>query len=112
LTSFVKKFGNPKTSLSCGLEWLSIDNLKKLKNNSRPGGEGEMIAIMKRKRDIMDYDPIEMITGAGLVFMSISSNGRITKFNPERHWIGGVVKGGHEADCLAQGKGWLIEKEF
>ena len=40
-------------------------------------GEGEVIAVMKRKRDIMDYDPNQMITGAGLVFMMISSNGRI-----------------------------------
>ena len=63
-----------------------------------------MIAIMKRKRDIMDYDPIQMITGAGLVFMMISLNSRITKFDPVRCWIGGVVKSGHEADCLAQGK--------
>jgi len=75
-----------------------------LENNARPGGEGEIIAVMKRKRDIMDYDPIQMIAGAGLVFMMISSNGRITKFNPERCWIGGVIKGGYEADCLAQGK--------
>jgi len=42
----------------------------------------------------------------------ISLNGRITEFNPERHWIGGVVKGGHEADCLVQGKWQLIEKEY
>ena len=48
MTSFDKKFGHPKTSLSCELEWLSISNLKKLENNARPG-EGEMIAIMKRK---------------------------------------------------------------
>jgi len=104
LTSCDKKFGNPKTSLSCGLEWLSIGNLKKLENNARPGGEGEMIAIMKRKRDIMDYNPIQMIAGAVLVFMMISPNGRITKFDPERCWIGGVIKGGHEVDRLAQGK--------
>jgi len=78
LTSFDKKFSNPKISLSCGLEWLSIRNLKKLENNARPGGEGEMIAIMKRKRDIIDYDPIQMIAGPGLVFMAISLNGRIT----------------------------------
>ena len=103
MTSFDKKFGSPKTSLSCGLEWLLISNSKKLKNNARPGGEGEMIAIMKRKRDIMEYDQIQMIVGAGLVFMVISSNGRITGFDPERHWIGGVIKGGHEADHLAQG---------
>jgi len=45
-----------------------------------------------------------MITSAGLVFMVISLNGRITKFDPEMHWIGSVVKGGHEADRLAQGK--------
>jgi len=30
LTSCDKKFGNPKTSLSCGLEWLLISNPKKL----------------------------------------------------------------------------------
>jgi len=77
------------------VEWLSIGNSKKLKNNARPGGEDEMLAIMKRKRDIMDYNPIQMIAGTGLVFMAISLNGRITEFNPERHWIGGVVKGGH-----------------
>ena len=81
-----------------------IGNSKKLENNARPGGEGETIAVMKRKRDIMDYDPIQMIIGAGLVFMMISPNGRITKFNPIRHWIGGVVKSGHKAVCLAQGK--------
>ena len=104
MTSYDKKFGNPKTSLSCGLEWLLIGNSKTLENNARPGGEGEIIAVMKRKRDIMDYDPIQMIAGAGLVFMMISSNGRITKFNPERCWIGGVIKGGYGADCLAQGK--------
>jgi len=104
LTSCDKKFGNPKTSLSCGLEWLSIGKPKKLENNAGPGGEGEMIAIMKRKRDIMDYNPIQMITGAGLVFMMISPNSRITKFDPIRCWIGGVVKGGHEANHLAQGK--------
>jgi len=104
LTSCDKKFSNPKTSLSCGLEWLSISNLKKLENNAGPGGEGEVIAIMKRKRDIMDYNPIQMIAGAGLVFMMISPNSRITEFDPVRCWIGGVVKGGHEADRLAQGK--------
>ena len=104
MTSCDKKFSNPKTSLSCGLEWLSIGNLKKLENNAGPGGEGEIIAVMKRKRDIMDYDPIQMITGPGLVFMMINLNGRITKFNPVRHWIDGVIKSGHEADCLAQGK--------
>ena len=104
MNSCDKKFGNPKTSLSCGLEWLSIGNLKKLKNNARPGGEGEMIAIMKRKSDIMDYDPIQMITGAGLLFMMISLNDRITKFDPVRCWIGGAVKSGHEAVHLAQGK--------
>ena len=104
MTSCDKKFGNSQTSLSYGLEWLLISNSKKLENNARPGGEGEMIAIMKRKRDIMHYDPIQMIASAGLVFMMISPNGRITKFDPERCWIGGVVKGGHEADCLAQGK--------
>jgi len=54
LTSSDKKFGNPKTSLSCGLEWLLIGNPKKLENNAGPGGEGEMIAVMKRKRDIVD----------------------------------------------------------
>jgi len=59
---------------------------------------------MKRKKDIMDYNPIQMITGAGLVFMRISSNGRITAFNPQMHWIGGVIKGGHEVGHLAQGK--------
>ena len=69
LTSFDKKFSNPKASLSCRLEWLLISNLKKLENNTRPGGEGEMIAVMKREKDIVDYDPIQMITGAGLVFM-------------------------------------------
>ena len=63
-----------------------------------------MIAIMERKRDIMDYNPIQMIASAGLVFMMISPNGRITKFDPVRHWIGGVVKSGHEANFLAQGK--------
>jgi len=72
LTSCDKKFGYPKTSLSHGLEWLSIGNPKKLENNTGPGGEGEMIVVMKRKRDIMDYDPIQMIAGAGLVFMMIS----------------------------------------
>jgi len=104
LTSSDKKFGNPKTSLSCELEWLLISNTKKLENNAGPGGEGEMIAIMKRKRNIMDYDPIQMIASAGLVFMMISLNSRITESNPVRHWIGGVIKNGHEADCLAQGK--------
>jgi len=59
--------------------------LKKLENNARPGGKGEMITVMKRKRDIMDYDPIQMITGAGLVFMMINLKGRITEFYPERH---------------------------
>jgi len=103
LTSFDNKFCNPKVSLSCGLEWLLISNSNKLKNNARPGGEGEIITIMKRKRDIIGYDPIQMITGAGLVFMVISLNGRITKFDIERCWIGGIVKGGHEADCLEQG---------
>jgi len=49
LTSFDKKFGDLKTSLSCGLEWLLISNSKKLENNARPGGEGEMIAVMKEK---------------------------------------------------------------
>ena len=78
MTSCDKKFGYPKTSLSHGLEWLSIGNPKKLENNTGPGGEGEMIAIMKRKRDIIDYDPIQMIAGPGLVFMAISLNGRIT----------------------------------
>jgi len=91
LTSFDKKFGNPKTSLSCGLEWLFIGNLKKLKNNARPGGESKIITFMERNRDIMDYDPIQMITGAGLVFMVIGLNGRITEFNPERCWIGDIV---------------------
>jgi len=67
--------------------------LNKLENNAR-SGEGGMTAVMKRKRYIMDYDPIQMITGAGLVFMMISLNG----------WIGGVIQGGHEADHLAQGK--------
>jgi len=45
-----------------------------------------------------------MIAGAGLAFMGIITNGRITKFNPVRHWIGGIVKGGYEADHLATGK--------
>jgi len=81
LTSCDKKFSNPKTSLSCGLEWLSIGNSKKLVNNAGPGGEGEVIAIMKRKRDIMDYNPIQIIASAGLVFMMISLNGRIAKFD-------------------------------
>jgi len=103
MTSFDKKFSNPKASLSYGLEWLSIGNSKKLKNNARPG-EGVLITVMKEKGDIMDYDPIQMITGAGLVFMAIGLNGRVTKFDPERCWIGGVIKGGHEADCLVQGK--------
>jgi len=58
---------------------------------------------MKRKGDIIDYDPIQMIAGAGLVFMVISSNGRIAEFDPERSWIGGVIKGGHEADCFTRG---------
>ena len=62
-----------------------------------------MIAVMKRKKDIMDYDPIQMITSAGLVFMVIIPNSRITKFDPERHWIGDVIKGGHEADCCITG---------
>jgi len=104
LTSSDKKFGNPKTSLSCGLEWLSISNPKKLENNAGPGGEGELITVMKRKRNIMDYDPIQMIASAGLVFMMISLNSRIAKFDPVRGWIGGVIKSGHEADHLAQGK--------
>jgi len=104
LTSCDKKFGNPKTSLSGGLEWLSISNLKKLENNARPGGEGEIITVMKRKRNIMNYDPIQMIAGAGLVFMMISPNNRITKFDPVRCWIGRVIKGGHEVYHLAQGK--------
>jgi len=86
------------------MEWLSISNSKKLENNTRPRGEAEMITVMKRKGDIMDYDPIQMIAGAGLVFMMISPNGRITEFDPVRCWIGGVVKGGHEADRLTQGK--------
>ena len=85
MTSCDKKFSNPKTSLHCGLEWLSISNLKKLENNARPGGEGEMIAVMKRKRDIMDYDQSQMIAGARLVLVMISPNSRITKFNPLRH---------------------------
>jgi len=63
-----------------------------------------MFTIMKKKRDIMDYNPIQMITGASLVFMAISLNGRITEFDPESHWISGLIKGRHEADCLAQGK--------
>ena len=71
-----------------------------------------MITVMKRKRNVMDYNPIQMIAGTGLVFMMISPNGRITKFNPVRHWIGGVVKSEHETVYLAQGKGWSIEKEF
>jgi len=62
LTSFDKKFSNPKTSLRCGLEWLFISNSKKLKNNARPGGECEIIAFMERKRDIVDNHPIQMIT--------------------------------------------------
>jgi len=45
-----------------------------------------------------------MIAGAGLVFMMISLNSRVTKFDPVRCWIGGVVKSGYEADHLAQGK--------
>ena len=110
MTSCDKKFSNPKTSLSCGLEWLSIDNPKKLENNARPGRAGEMIAVMKRKRDIMGYDPIQMIASACLVFMMISPNSKITKFDPIRHWIGGVIKSGHEADCLAQGKCWLLRR--
>ena len=61
-----------------------------------------MIVVMKRKRNIIDYDPIQMIAGAGLVFMVIGSNGRITEFSPERCWIGGVIKSGDEADHLAQ----------
>ena len=77
---------------------------KKLKNNARPGGEGEMITVMKRKRDIIDYDPIQMIAGESLVFMMINPSGRITECDPGRCWIGGVVKGGHKVDCLAQGK--------
>jgi len=81
-----------------------IGNLKKLENNAGPGGEGEMIAVMKRKRDIVGYDPIQMIAGAGLVFIMKILNGRITKFDTVRCWIGGVVQGGHEADRLAQGK--------
>ena len=104
MTSRDEKFGNPKTSLSRGLEWLSISNPKKLENNAGLGGEGEMIAVMKRKRDIMDYDPIQVIAGAGLFFMMISLNGRITKFDPIWHWIGGVIESGHEAVHLAQGK--------
>jgi len=52
----------------------------------------------------MDHDPIQMMAGAGLVFMMISPNGRITEFDPVRDWIGGVIKGGHEAVHLAQGK--------
>jgi len=47
---------------------------------------------MKGKRDIMDYNPIQMVTGPGLVFMAISLNGGTTKFNPERHWIGSAGK--------------------
>jgi len=90
----IRNLATQKASLSYGLEWLSISNSKKLKNNARPGGEGEMITVMKRKRDTMGYDPIQMITGAGLVFMVISLNGRITEFDSETHWIGGVVKGG------------------
>jgi len=88
LTSCDKKFSNPKTSLSCGLEWLSIGNPKKLENNARPGGEGEVIAVMKRKRDIMDYNPTQMIAGAGLVFTMINLNSRITEFNP----VSGLVE--------------------
>ena len=84
MTSCDKKFSNLETSLSYGLEWLSISNLKKLKINAWPGGKGEMIAVMKRKRDIMCYDTIQIIAGTGLVFMMISSNGRIIKFDPER----------------------------
>ena len=44
--------------------------------------------------------------------MVISLNGRITKFDPERCWIGSAIKDGHEADHLAQGKLELIEKDF
>jgi len=84
LTSFDKKFGNPKTSLSCGLEWLLIGNPKKLEKNARPGGGGEVIAVMKRKKNIMDYNPLQMIAGSGLVFMMISPNSRITEFDPVR----------------------------
>jgi len=73
-----------------------VATYSKKSNNARPG-EDEMITFMKRKRDIMDYDPIQMIAGAGVVFMMISSNGRITKINPERCWIGGVIKCKHEA---------------
>jgi len=81
LTSNAKKFSNLNTSLSYGLEWLSIGNLKKLENNARLGGEGEMITIMKRKRDIMDCGPIPMIASAGLFLMMISLNSRIAEFN-------------------------------
>jgi len=46
----------------------------------------------------MDYNPIQIITCAGLVFVAISPNGGISKFNPERCWIDGVIKSGHEVD--------------
>jgi len=72
-----------------------------LENNPGPGGEGEVIAVMKRKRDIMDYDLIQMIAVTGLVFMMISLNSSITELEPVGCWIGGVVKSGHEADRLA-----------
>ena len=58
----------------------------------------------------MHYDPIQMIVGVGPIFMMVSLNGRITKFNPKRHWIGGVIKGGHEVDCLAQ-RGVTVNRE-
>ena len=71
-----------------------IGNSKKLKSNARPGGQSEIIAFMKRKRG-------EIISSAGLVFMAISLNGRITEFNHERCWISDVIKAGHEADSVA-----------
>jgi len=46
---------------------------------------------MKRRRDIMDYNPIQIITDAHLVFMMIRLNSRITEFDPVRCWIDGVV---------------------
>ena len=101
MSGFDKKFSNPKTSLSWGLEQLFIGNLKKLKNNARLGGECEIIIFIEKNRDIIDDNPIQIVTGAGLVFMVISPNRRIIKFDPEWWWISDIVKGGHEADCVA-----------
>jgi len=50
----------------------------------------------------MDDDPVQMITGAGLVFMAISPNSRITEFQPKWCWICDIVKGGHEADSVTK----------